>query len=49
MERREKVLSFMGRKVQRNKNSERQAVKWVVAKLQGDETASFCGEMSHEI
>ena len=23
-----------------------QAVKWVVAKLQGDETASFCREMS---
>ena len=23
-----------------------QAVKWVVAKLQGDKTASFCREMS---
>ena len=25
-----------------------QAVKWVVAKLQGDKTASFCREMSYK-
>ena len=36
----------MGREVQGRQQFSMQAVKWVVAKLQGDNTASFCREMS---
>ena len=42
----ERVLRFMGREVQGRTKFRMQAVKWVVAKLQGDKTASFCREMS---
>ena len=42
----ERVLCFMGREVQGRYKFKMQAVKWVVAKLQGDKTASFCREMS---
>ena len=42
----ERVLCFIGREVQWRSKFRMQAVKWVVAKLQGDGTASFCKEMS---
>ena len=42
----ERFLRCMGREVQRRCDFRTQAVKWVVAKLQGDKTASFCKEMS---
>ena len=40
------VLHFMGREVQGRQNFRMQAVTWVVTKLQGDKSASFCMEMS---
>ena len=43
---RERVLRFMGRRVQRRHKFRMHAVKWVAAKLKGDKTASFCGNMS---
>ena len=42
----ERVLHFMGREVQGRQNFRTQAVKWVVAKLQGDKADSFFGKMS---
>ena len=41
-----RVISFMGREVQGGSKSIMKAVKWLVAKLQGDEAASFCRKMS---
>ena len=41
-----RVLRFMGREVQGRYKFGIQAVKWVVVKLQGDKTASFCKKMS---
>ena len=37
---------FHGSRSSREIKFRMQAVKWVVAKLQGDKTASFCREMS---
>ena len=42
----ERVLRFVGREVQWRLKLRMQAVKWAVAKLQGDKKASFCREMS---
>ena len=42
----ERVLHFMGREVQGRWKFRMKAVKWVVTKLQGDETASSCTSMS---
>ena len=42
----EKVLHFMGREVKGRYQFRMQAVKCVVAKLQGVKTASFCKQMS---
>ena len=42
----ERVLHFIGRKVTRRQKFRMQAVKWVVVRLQGDKTASFCRKMS---
>ena len=42
----EGVLRFMGREVQGRYKFRIQAVKWLIAKLEGDKTASFCREMS---
>ena len=41
-----KVLHFMGREVTGRQKFRMQAVKWAVAKLQGDQTASFCRKVS---
>ena len=37
----ERVFHFMGRKVKKEMNIQNATVKWAVAKLQGDETASY--------
>ena len=37
----ERVLNFMGHEVQGSSRCRMKAVKWVVAKFQGDEFASF--------
>ena len=44
----ERVLRVVGheREVQGRQKCRMEAVKWAVAKLQGDKTASFCREMS---
>ena len=42
----ERVLRFMGREVLRETKIQNETVKWVVAKLQGDKTASFCMQTS---
>ena len=41
-----RLLRFMGREVQGQKRLRMQSVKWVVVKLQGVKTASFCMAMS---
>ena len=40
----ERVLHFMGREVQGRKKIRVEAAKWVVAKLQGDKSASSAGQ-----
>ena len=37
----ERVFNFMGHEVQGRRNFRMQAVKWAVAKLQADKSASF--------
>ena len=42
----ERVLHFMGREIKGRQKIRMQAVKWVVAKLHGDTSATFCRKMS---